>query len=63
MKTCQTAIHHCGAMNRVAFDHNKEEFAVLGPTDGYGDEFKVLGPLIDTKIVDEGMRWQDLQEG
>ena len=34
-------------MNRVSFDPSKEELAILDPRDGYGDDFKMLGPTID----------------
>jgi hypothetical protein len=35
----------------VSFDPAKEEFVVLSPDDGFGSTFRLLGPLIDTKLL------------
>jgi hypothetical protein len=35
----------------VAFDENKEEFAVIHHIHGEGPDFRLLGPIIDTKLL------------
>ena len=51
MRRCQDATHAWGVANRVTFDPAKEEFAILGASDGYGEPFRMLGPTIDQKLL------------
>ena len=51
MHDCQASVHEWGVTNRVSFDPAKEEFAVLSPQDGHGNTFRLLGPLIDPKLL------------
>ncbi len=51
LRACQVAVHRWGEVNRVAFDPAKEEFAILSATDGHGEPFRLLGPLIDQKLL------------
>ena len=51
LRACQASVHQWGVVNRVSFDPAKEEFAILSPTDGHGATFRLLGPLIDQKLL------------
>jgi hypothetical protein len=51
MRACQESVHDWGVTNRVCFDPAKEEFAVLSPQDGHGSAFRLLGPVIDPKLL------------
>ena len=51
LRACQRSVHEWGEKNRVRFDPAKEEFVVLCPVAGYGDTFRLLGPLIDQKLL------------
>ena len=48
---CQASVHKWGAKNRVTFEPSKEEFVVLDPRDGIGGPFRLLGPIIDNKLL------------
>ena len=48
---CQDVTHAWGSRNRVAFDPSKEEFVVLDAHMGHGKPFRLLGPIIDTKLL------------
>ena len=48
---CQAAVHEWGGKNQVAFDPSKEEFVILDPVDGCGNDFRLLGPWIDNKLL------------
>ena len=50
-KACQLAVHSWGARNRVEFDQSKEEFCVLDSQGGHGAPFRLLGPIIDNKLL------------
>lgn len=51
LRDCQKAVHEWGAASRVEFDPSKEAFVILHRTQNYGDTFKLLGTLVDTKLV------------
>ena len=47
----RTRVHKWGRQNRVAFDASKEHLVVLHPVHGEGDHFKLLGTLVDCKLL------------
>ena len=51
MHLCRTRVHKWGRINRVAFDPSKQQVVVIHPTLGEGDPFKLLGLLVDHKLV------------
>ena len=51
LHVCQNNVHNWGAANRVTFDPGKEEFCILHPADGIGNDFKLLGPIFDCKLT------------
>ena len=51
LRATQVAVHEWGVINRVSFDPAKEEFAILSPIDGFGKSFRLLGPIIDSKLL------------
>ena len=51
LKGCQEAVHGWGASNRVSFDKEKEEFCILHHISGSGADFRLLGPVIDSKLT------------
>ena len=51
MQLCRVRVHHWGGINRVAFDPGKEHIVVLHPRDGSGDPFKLLGLMVDVKLL------------
>ena len=51
MHVCQRDVHEWGVTNRVAFDPDKEEFAVLALQGGDAKSFRLLGPTIDEKLT------------
>ena len=51
MCECQESVHAWGVVNRVSFDASKEEFAILGAQDGHGGPFRLLGPVVDQKLL------------
>ena len=51
MHVCRTRVHAWGRVNRVAFDPTKEHVIILHPIRGEGDPFKLLGCLVDCKLV------------
>jgi len=51
MHLCRVRVHHWGNINRVAFDPGKEHIVILHPRDGCGDPFKLLGLLVDVKLI------------
>jgi len=51
MHVCRTRVHKWGRANRVAFDPTKEHVVVIHPIYGEGDPFKLLGCLVDCKLV------------
>ena len=51
---CIYAVHEStngGRTNRVAFDPSKEHVVIIHPALGEGDPFKLLGLLVDCKLV------------
>ena len=50
-KGCQDKLHKWGRANRVAFDPTKEHVAILHPLHGSGDPFKLLGCMVDNKLL------------
>ena len=48
--SCQSAVHQWGQQNHVMFDPAKEETRILG-TQGIGDPFRLLGVLVDVKLL------------
>ena len=50
MKKTQNEVHRWGHRNRVRFDGSKEHIVVLHPISGQGDNFQLLGCLIDVKL-------------
>ncbi len=51
MRRCQSDVHAWGVRNRVSFDPAKEEFAILASQGGSAEPFRLLGPLIDEKLL------------
>ena len=51
MHVCRNRVHAWGRVNRVAFDPTKEHVVILHPIRGEGDPFKLLGCLVDCKLV------------
>ena len=51
MHLCRTRVHKWGRTNRVAFDPSKEHVVIIHPILGEGDPFKLLGLLVDCKLV------------
>ena len=51
MHVCRTKVHAWVRVNRVAFDPSKEHVVILHPICGEGDSFKLLGCLVDCKLV------------
>ena len=51
MQLCRVRVHHWGGINREAFDPGKEHIVVLHPRDGSGNQFKLLGLMVDVKLL------------
>ena len=51
LRECQSSAHAWGVRNQVVFDQSKEEFCVIHPVDGHGRPFRLLGPIIDAKLL------------
>ena len=51
MHVCRNRVHAWGRVNRVAFDPTKEHVVILHPIRVEGDPFKLLGCLVDCKLV------------
>ena len=49
----QDDVHEWGRCNRVTFDPSKEHFCILHRADFAGDTFKLLGTLLDPKLLME----------
>ena len=50
LQIMQECIHAWGRDNRVEFDPGKEEFGIIHHINGVGDDFRLLGPIIDCKL-------------
>jgi hypothetical protein len=48
---CQEFVHHWGRENRVQFDPAKEKLDVLHRTSPYGHTGRILGALVDPKLL------------
>ena len=48
---CRERVHKWGRTNRVTFDAAKEHMVVIHPMFAFGDPFKLLGLLVDTKLL------------
>ena len=51
MGECRARVHKWEKINRVIFDADKEHSVVIHPLQGEGDPFKLLGCLVDCKII------------
>jgi len=51
MAHTQSEVHQWGQRNRVSFDQQKEHLNIIHPIQGEGDNFKLLGNLIDVKLL------------
>ena len=51
MHVCRERVHKWGREYRVAFGPSKEHIVILHPIYGEGDPFKLLGCLVDSKLV------------
>jgi len=49
-RECQTALHRWGRANSVKFDAGKESFHVLHRSQGFGDDFRLLGLEFDVSL-------------
>ena len=47
----QQRTHEWGRKNQVEFDPSKEHFVIIHPSQGSGDDFKLLGTLFDSKLT------------
>jgi hypothetical protein len=50
MQAKKQAVHKWGVRNRVTFDAAKEHIVILHPLHGVGEDFKLLGCLIDVQL-------------
>ena len=51
MMDCRAKVHRWGKVNRAVFDADKEHIIVLHPLQGEGEPFKLLGCLVDCKLI------------
>ena len=51
MQKCRERVHSWGRTNRVAFDPSKEHQVILHSIFGKGEPFKLLGCMIDCKLL------------
>ena len=51
MQVCREKVHSWGRINRVAFDPSKEHQVVIHPIHGEGESFKLLGCMVDCKLL------------
>ncbi len=51
MHLCRTQVYKWGRTNRVVFDPSQEHVVIIHPTLGEGEPFKLLGLLVDYKLV------------
>ena len=50
MEQAKRQVHKWGTRNRVEFDANKEHIVIIHPANGQGEDFKLLGCLIDVQL-------------
>ena len=56
LQRCRREVHRWGNRNRVVFDAGKEHLAIIHPSRGFGNSFKLLGCMIDVKLhMDEAI--------
>ena len=48
---CQKSLHQWGELNQVEFDSGKESKHILHNRRPWGENFKILGMLFDTKLT------------
>ena len=51
IETCRSKVHAWGRANRVIFDSTKEHSIILHSIQGEGEPFKMLGLLVDCKLI------------
>ena len=51
METCRRRVHSWGRCNRVSFDAGKEHLVILHPLSGEGETFRLLGCMVDVKLI------------
>ena len=51
MYDCRLKVHNWDKVNRVVFDAEREHVIILHPLQGEGDPFKLLGCLVDPKLI------------
>lgn len=51
LASCQGSLHNWGSANQVVFDSSKESFHILHPRRPWGNDVKLLGVTIDTRLV------------
>ena len=51
MNVTQQEVHRWGKRYRVTFDSAKEHIAIIHPDHGEGNDFRLLGSLIDVKLL------------
>ena len=51
MGVCRDRVHKWGRANRVSFDPAKEHLVVIHPVHGEGEAFKLLGCMMDCKLL------------
>ena len=58
MKSTRSEVHKWGERNRVTFDPSKEHIVIIHPVHGQGEVFRLLGTLIDVRLL----MWQAVDE-
>ena len=53
MEKTRVEVHRWGTRNRVVFDPGKEHINIIHPVHAQGPPFKMLGCLVDTKLIME----------
>jgi hypothetical protein len=51
LQLCRARVHQWGRNHRVVFDASKEHLQIIHPIYGEGDDFKLLGCIVDVKLV------------
>jgi hypothetical protein len=51
LQSCRECVHRWGRNHRVIFDASKEHLQVIHPIHGSGDDFKLLGCIVDVKLI------------
>ena len=51
LQKCRQNVHKWGVTNRVVFDAQKEHLPIVHPLLGSGDAFKLLGCMVDVKLI------------